>query len=198
MKQKHYWHILAPCLLLLVLTGTTRGEGLDLGTPRLTPNLPQDMLGQPQQAVTSGGITCAPGHDLCVTPLVGVDYRQRETTDPATALTRHDINMRAGWRLSLFNAFEFSTSAKLPLLQAEQRQGVMIGDQRSGPNTKIRTAEQPLAAGQGVTWGSDVLLKFNNQFNLNLFYDYSKSPALQQGQSDRDERFGTRLEFKFK
>jgi hypothetical protein len=190
--------MLAIWILLLALTGTAQSEGLDLGAPRLVPNLPQNILGQSQQAVTSGGVTCAPGQELCVTPLIGVDYRQRETIDPATALTRHDLNVRAGWRLSLFNAFEFSTSAKLPLLQAEQRQGVMTGDQRSGPNTKIRTVEQPLATSQGVAWGSDLLLKINNQFNLNLFYDYSKSPALQQGQTDRDERFGTRLEYKFK
>lgn len=186
-------------LVLLCSFGTAVGEGLDLGVPRLTPNLPADMLGQPQQAMTSGGVECGPGKEVCVSPLVGVDHRKRETTDSATSLIHHDFNVRAGWRLSLFDALQVSTSAKLPLVSAEQRQGVMAGDQRSGATTKIKTAEQPLTSVSGVTWGSDVLLKINNRFNLNLFYDYSKGAAgTPQGQPDKDERFGTRLEYKFK
>ena len=193
--------ILALLLLLgLMLAGggrTVCGEGLDLGAPKLLPTLPPDMLGQPQQAVTSGGVACDPAKEVCVKPLVGVDYRKRETVDPATAQTRHDVNVRAGWRLSLFDSLEVSTTAKLPLLQAEQHQGVMSGDQRSGATTRIR-AEQPLTTGRDLAWGSDVLLKINNRFNLNLFYDYSKNPGSMQGPADRDERFGTRLEYKFK
>lgn len=187
-------------LLALVISGgaAAGADGLNLGTPRLAPALPPDLLQEPQQAVTSGSVSCDPGKEVCLAPLVGLDYRQRETTEPATALTRHGVNVRAGWRLSLFDALELSTTAKLPLLQAEQRQGIMNGDLRTGSTTRIRAAEQPLDPTHGLTWGSDVLLKLNSRFNLNLFYDYGKSPGAMQGPADRDERFGTRLEYKFK
>jgi len=200
MDIKRYWIV----LLLLVLVSVPellRAEGLDLGAPGLAATPPPEVLGQPSQLVTTVGTGCGPGRDICFAPLIGVDHRKREEVDVLKVMTIHDVNARAGWRLSLFDTVEMSTAAKLPVLSAEQNQSVMSGDQRAGTSTRLLTVDPGRTVGSGVTVGSDMRLKLSDSFNFSLFYDYSKGQSGQQGQQGQqgtDERFGTRLEYRFK
>jgi hypothetical protein len=185
-------------VMVLALPGPLAAERLDLGVPRLAPSLPPEMLRQPEQAVATGEAACDPTREVCVAPQFGIEYRQREDADAVKARTQHDFSARAGWRLSLFDAVELSTAAKLTLLSAEESQAVMTGDYRTGSTTRLRAGDQSRLRANGVAWGSDLLFKINNRFNLNLFYDYNKAPTGLSGQSVPDERFGTRIEYKFK
>lgn len=186
--------------LVLLLVGSAAAA--DLGTPRLSAELPERKLFDADQFLSAGKVTLGATQTFSLTPEVGLGYFSlgRELKG-GIAESLHQVHARAAGRIDLFDLLYLSGAAKLPVYTYDVQDRRLAG---------ISTSSQPLtreqydllqSPGGKLSWSSELGVRLGPRLDLNLFYDQNLLSTLPAGGGvlqQQEERFGTRFIFRFK
>jgi hypothetical protein len=173
----------------------------DLGTPRLSDSLPTSQFFDPDRFLTNGGMKYEASQSFSLEPEVGLGYERREkVVSGGYDEVVHKVHARAGGRLNLASNVYFSAAAKLPVYTYQLEDRSIVGDFSLQAPLSHNDYDLFHHPGESLGWSTEAGIRLGGLTELNLFYD--KTPYIEfaggspLGQTD--ERFGTRLIFRFK
>jgi hypothetical protein len=188
-------------VVMALLPPTTQGLAADLGAPRLSDPIAVRGFFDPDRFLTTGGVSFSPDSSFTIEPRIGVGYRAREREfDSGIAEVLHKVHAEAGGRIGLGKDFHLSAAAKLPVYTYE------ISDRRTAnifdlhdPVTRhaYELFRRPASA---MSWTGEMELRLGDSADLSIYYDQTMFPGFTGAGSlsQSEERFGTRIIFKFK
>lgn len=185
-------------LTAIFLLAASAAVAADLGTPRLSENLSTRKFFDPDRLLITGGVKYEGVEGFTIEPLFGFGYTARERelkvgVDEAI----HKLHAQAGGKIDLAKTLYLSAAAKIPVYTYE------LADSRSG-----------FGASQGVlsrheydftrlspstlSWTGEMGIHLGLGADLNIYYDQNLFNSYQPGLTQSEERFGTRIIFRFK
>lgn len=185
----------------VVVFGVQAAFGADLGAPRLSGSLTADKFFDPARLLTTGGLKYEARENFSLEPEVGLGYEKREQElASGYAEVVHKLHARAGGKLNLSDGlFYLSAAAKLPLYTygLADRNG---GDLSYQPPLMRQDYDLFRRPGSNVGWSSEAGFHLGGRTEFNLFYDQTPLTGFQGGSrtDQTEERFGTRIIFRFK
>jgi hypothetical protein len=183
--------------MMAIIMSAATAFAADLGTPRLSESLSTRKFFDPDRLLTTGGVKYEGVEGFTIEPLVGVGYTAREREirgglDEAI----HKVHAQAGGKIDLAKTLYLSAAAKIPvytygLTDSRTGFGAPQGAQsrheydftRLSPSTLSWTGEMGIHLGLGA--------------DLTIYYDQDLLKGYQPGLT-QEERFGTRIIFRFK
>ena len=170
----------------------------DLGTPRLSESLSTRKFFDPDRLLTTGGVKYQGVEGFTIEPLIGLGYTARERelkggVDEAV----HKLHAQAGGKIDLAKTFYLSAAAKLPVYTYG------LADSRIGfgsPQGAVSRHEYDftrLSPGS-LSWTGEMGIHLGLGADLTIYYDQDMLKGFQPGVTQPEERFGTRIIFRFK
>ena len=185
-------------LVIVILLTTATAFAADLGTPLLTDGLAERRFFDPERLLTTGGVKYKGLEGITIEPQIGVGYTSREQ-DIKGGLEEavHKVHAQAGGKIDLADTLYFSAAAKVPVYTygLTDKSAGLVSPQvttsrhaydfmRLSPSTLSWTGEMGVHLGLGT--------------DLTVYYDQNLFDSYQPGTPQPEERFGTRLIFRFK
>jgi hypothetical protein len=188
-------------IVMAVLLAAIQGLAADLGAPRLSDPIAVRSFFDPDRFLTTGGVSFSPDSSFTIEPRIGVGYRARAREfDSGVAEVLHKVHAEAGGRIGLGKDFHLSAVAKLPVYTYE------ISDRRTA---NIFDLHDPVSRhayelfrrpASAMSWTGEMELRLGDSADLSIYYDQTMFPGFAGAGSlsQSEERFGTRIIFKFK
>jgi hypothetical protein len=186
------------CVLFLAVR-VAHGAGLE--TTGLGDDSAVQSYFEADRFLSTGGLKYEAGRSFTLEPQVGVGYEKMETElGRGYEEVFHKVHAQAGGQLALPGMLYFSAAAKLPVYTYEMT-GLRFGGDYSLQNAVGRHDYDLFnLSGKKLSWTGEVGLRLGLGTDLNIFYDQTPFSTFQGGNRlDRmDEKFGTRLIFRFR
>jgi hypothetical protein len=170
----------------------------DLGTPRLSESLSTRKFFDPDRLLITGGVKYEGVEGFTIEPLVGLGYTARERelkvgVDEAI----HKVNAQAGGKIDFAKALYLSAAAKIPVYTYE------LTDSRTGfgaPQGAQSRHELDFTrlSPSTLSWTGEMGIHLGLGADLTIYYDQDLLKGYQPGLTQSEERFGTRIIFRFK
>lgn len=188
---------IALLLQVVSLVFSLPASAADLGVPALSPPLPERDYFRIEN-VLNAEVRLEQNPDVIIEPQLGLGHARRER-EVRTGYddVAHTIHARAGGRIQLFRTISLSASAKVPVYTVESSAKWIAGSSSSSGATRYDYAI--LHPVQTLSWAGEMGIHLGGRVDLNLFYDRTRLdiyPAA--GESAQENRFGTRLIFRFR
>lgn len=178
----------------------TAAYAADLGTPNLTDTISTRKFFDPDRFLTTGGVQYRSWQDITIEPQFGLGHRawEREIKSGYDEVI-HKVHAQAGGKIDLFRLFYLSAAAKVPVYTYEftgQRIGGTTLSQTDSSRHGYDFLRLPSA---NLSWTGEMGIRLGKKVDLNLYYDKSTFDVYQGGSglSRPEDRFGTRIIFKF-
>lgn len=173
----------------------------DLGAPRLSDPISTRRFFDPDRLLTTGGIRYSPEPSFTIEPRFGLGYRAREREfDTGFAEVLHKVHAEAGGRIGLSRGFYLSAAAKLPVYTYEISDRRLTGEFGAHAPVSRHDYELFRLPGSNLSWTSEMGIRLGTRADLTIYYDQTLFPAFSGagGLTQPEERFGTRIIFRFK
>lgn len=189
------------CLALLSMSNTCLAAAAGLVTPKLSDPLAGPRYFTFDRLVTSGGVRFEGGGGVSLEPLLGIGHaaRERELAGGYEE-SIHKLHAEAGGRLNLSKHYYLSAAAKMPVYTY----GASIVQQTRPSFLQTETTRHGYdflqMQGRNLTWTGEIGIHLGRSTDLNIFYDQSLFNSFSAGSrpNESEERFGTRIIFRFK
>jgi hypothetical protein len=162
---------------------------LELGTPLMSPPVQGDKFFTVDRLEMDepGGIK--PGF---ITPKLALSHDVREDKFGKGVLqTTHLFHGEAGGKIDIFGRASLIAVAKIPVYVFESTD--------RGYASEAASSSELLKSPDRLSWRSEMAIPLSSSLDLSLFYDRSNVGRFDRsGMDDRDEKFGTRIIFRFK
>jgi hypothetical protein len=171
---------------------------MDLGAPRLSESLAVKKFFDPDRYMLSTAQKYQVLSAYSLQPQLGLGYVAREQESGAGFdQSLHKIQAHAGGKLVLDKQFYFSAAAKLPVYTyglTDARAGLFS---TQSPSSVNRYDFAHLSR-SNLLWTGEVGVHLGLGADLTIYYDQNAFDLYQSGRSFSEDKFGTRLIFRFK
>jgi len=184
--------------MMAIIMSAATAFAADLGTPRLSESLSTRKFFDPDRLLTTGGVKYEGVEGFTIEPLVGIGYTAREREmrgglDEAI----HKVHAQAGGKIDLAKTLYLSAAAKIPVYTYG------LTDSRTGfgaPQGALSRHEYDFTrvSPSTLSWTGEMGIHLGLGADLNIYYDQNLFNSYQPGLTQSEERFGTRIIFRFK
>jgi hypothetical protein len=185
-------------LAILIILSTVTAFAADLGTPRLSESLSTRKFFDPDRLLITGGVKYKGLEDLTIEPQLGLGYTAREREirgglDEAI----HKVHAQAGGKIDLAKTLYLSAAAKIPVYTYG------LTDSQTGfgaPQGALSRHEYDFTrlSPSTLSWTGEMGIHLGLGADLTIYYDQNLFNSYQPGLTQPEERFGTRIIFRFK
>ena len=169
----------------------------DLGAPTLSPSLPvRDYFDTGK--MLKAGVRLEQNANVVIEPQLGLGHarREREIRTGYDDVT-HTIHARAGGQVHLFRVLSLSASAKLPVYSVESSDQWIAGS--SSQSVVRRYGYEIMRPAGNLSWTGEMGFNLSGHVDLKVFYDQNRFDMYpRNGETHQEDRFGTRLIFRFR
>lgn len=183
---------------ITLMLAASPAAAIDLGAPKLSESLAARKFFDQDRYLLSVADKYQVLRGYTLQPQVGLGHVAREREAGVTLdESLHKIQAHAGGRLDLDNRFYFSAAAKLPVYTYG------LTDTRVGlfsPQNRLSAHKYDFAhlSSSNLLWTGEVGVRLGLGADLTIYYDQNAFDLYQAGRSLSEERFGTRIIFRFK
>ena len=181
--------------LLLVASVTFAA---DLGTPLLSESLATRKFFDPDRLLTTGGVKYKGAEGVTIEPQIGVGYTARERDiKGGFEESIHKVHAQAGGKIDLAKTLYFSAAAKVPVYTYG-----LTGSSTSFVSPQVPASRHEYdftrLSPSTLSWTGEVGVHLGLGADLTIYYDQNLFNSYQPGMTQQEERFGTRIIFRFK
>jgi len=184
-------------LAILIILSTVTAFAADLGTPRLSESLSTRKFFDPDRLLITGGVKYKGLEDLTIEPQLGLGYTAREREirgglDEAI----HKVHAQAGGKIDLAKTLYLSAAAKIPVYTYGLTDSRTFG----APQGALSRHEYDFTrlSPSTLSWTGEMGIHLGLGADLTIYYDQDLLKGYQPGLTQSEERFGTRIIFRFK
>ncbi|WP_243372545.1 hypothetical protein [Geotalea sp. SG265] len=183
---------------IAAMLATSPAAALDLGASKLSESLVVRKFFDLDRYLLAVTEKYRVQQDYSLQPQVGLGYVAREReSGVGFDQSLHKIQAHAGGRLDLDRRFYFSAAAKLPIYTyglTDTRLGLFS----SQMPTAVHRYDFTHLSSSNLLWTGEVGVRLGLGAEMTIYYDQNAFDFYQSGRSLSEERFGTRIIFRFK
>lgn len=183
---------------IIALLTALPAAALDLGVPKLAESPEVRRFFDPDRHILSTAKKYRVLQGYSLQPEVGLGYVSREQdSGVGFGESLHKVQAHAGGRLVLDKQFYFSAAAKLPVYSyglTDTRLGLFSSQ---SPSSTYRYDFAHLTR-SNLLWTGELGVHLGLGADLTIYYDQNAFDLYQSGRTLSEDRFGTRIIFRFK
>lgn len=185
-------------LLIVILPAAATVFAADLGTPLLSDSLATRKFFDPDRLLTTGGVKYKGLEGITIEPQIGVGYTARERDiKGGFEESIHKVHALAGGKIDLAKTLYFSGAAKVPVYTYGLTDSSTSFVSPQVPASRHEYDFTRLSPST-LSWTGEVGVHLGLGADLSIYYDQNLFNSYQPGMTQQEERFGTRIIFRFK